>query len=116
MSAPDSSSGTDGASVTYTKLLLVEKLGYPLWYPEPRGGAPDAHCRFGVRIGDVGNIDTAMGQFEFYFNVHEQEGCPPGFQVWEHGPEFPFRARSSGTVIERGAVTNKSFQVDATAP
>lgn len=109
-------SSTDGASEIYAKMLLLEKLGYPLWYPEPSEDASNRHREFGVRIGDVGNI-TGTGQFEFHFNVHEPGGCPPGFQVWQSGREYHnSNVRSRGTVIKRGAVTKVSLKCDTSAP
>ncbi|KIM79237.1 hypothetical protein PILCRDRAFT_36666, partial [Piloderma croceum F 1598] len=50
------------------RILLLEKLGYPLWYPDLDENLPATYREHGVRIGDVGII-TEGGQFDFIFNV-----------------------------------------------
>jgi hypothetical protein len=106
---------TDSTSEIYAKLLLLEKLGYPLWYPEPSEDTSEMHRTSGVRIGDVGNI-TGVGQFEFYFNVHDEATDSSGWQVWDRGHEYSRpNVRSPGTVVKRGAVTQVSLKADLSA-
>ncbi|KIM79349.1 hypothetical protein PILCRDRAFT_48436, partial [Piloderma croceum F 1598] len=55
-------------SEVYGRLLLLEKLGYPLWYPDLDENLSHEYRDQGIRIGDVGII-TGAGQFDFQFNV-----------------------------------------------
>lgn len=106
-------SNSDGASEIYAKLLLREKLGYPLWYPDLDENLPVMYRDNGIGIGDVGSI-TGAGQFEFYFSVHD---CNSRFQLWPR-PETSFSSnmRPPGTVIRRGSVTDVTIQTEGSAP
>lgn len=55
-------------SDTYSRLMLVHSLGYPLYMPELDPGLPKEYRRKGLRIGDVGRI-TSAGAFDFLFNT-----------------------------------------------
>jgi len=109
----------DSASEVYVKLLLLEGIGYPLWYPDPDQNLPQAYRDNGVSIGDVGNI-TADGAFDFKFNVCVDagdavnvRGVPTNFKCWGVGPhdksDFPVMSPPE-TVIERGSVNQNSMQ------
>jgi hypothetical protein len=52
---------------TYARILLTQRIGYPLWRPNP-SASPIEHRRHGVNIGDVGKI-MYDGRFLFLFNV-----------------------------------------------
>jgi hypothetical protein len=108
-------SSSDGASEVY-RLLLLEKLGYPLWYPDLDENLPGAYRDQGVRIGDVGII-TGAGQFDFQFNIHDNDCPSAGFQPWAPQRTSYFsNMRSAGTVITRGSVTKMDFKMDASVP
>jgi hypothetical protein len=105
-------SSSDGASTIYANLLLLERLGYPLWYPDLDENLPVAYRDAGVRIGDVGSIT----QFEFYFNVYDGSRAPSGFQPWEElDTSYSSNMRPQGTVMKRGSVTNVSFRTERNA-
>jgi hypothetical protein len=109
-------SSSDGASDTYGKLLLMERLGYPLWYPDPDENLPREYRDEGVRIGDVGTI-TGAGQFAFYFNVHEDSCAFNWLQPWPTQRSSRYsNARSRGNVIKRGSVTKRELTTDGTLP
>lgn len=55
------------ASQVYARQLLSQKLGYPLFVPEPNESLPDEYRARGVGIGDVGII-APDGSFTFAFN------------------------------------------------
>jgi hypothetical protein len=105
---------TDGGSEAY-RILRLEKLGYPLWYPDLDENLPATYLEHGVSIGDVGII-TEGGQFDFIFNVHGD--CARHVsQAW--APQDTFsnsNVRRPGTVIKRGAVTKMNYRVDASIP
>ncbi len=53
----------------YTRLLLPQKHGYPLWNPRPHADASDtAHFEDGVQLGDVGFVQYD-GSFVWLFNI-----------------------------------------------
>lgn len=117
-------SGNDAASEVYANLLLLEGLGYPLWYPDLDQNLPQAYCDHGVNIGDVGNI-TGDGAFAFQFNVCmpaadaiNVRGVPSNFVRWPISPQdksyYP-AMRPPETVIKRGSVNQRSLQVQGTA-
>lgn len=106
-------SSSDGASEVYGKLLLLEKMGYPLWYPDLDENLSREYRDQGVRIGDVGSI-TGAGQFDFQFNVHDENWALDGFHPWppQDTSFFP-NMRDAGAVITRGEVTEMKYKVDA---
>jgi hypothetical protein len=112
-------SGNDATSEVYAKHLLLERLGYPLWYPDlpldknlPQGYRDD-----GVSIGDVGKI-TGDGAFEFKFNIcadagdpTNARGVPDHFERWAIVPEDRFYVPAMfppETIIKRGSIIAKS--------
>jgi hypothetical protein len=105
---------TDGGSEAY-RILLLEKLGYPLWYPDLDENLPATYREHGVRVGDVGII-TEGGQFDFIFNVHGD--CARHVShPWASQDTFSYsNVRSPGTVIKRGSVTNVDYRADASIP
>jgi hypothetical protein len=106
---------TDGGSEAY-RILLLEKLGYPLWYPDLDENLPASYREHGVRIGDVGII-TGAGQFDFKFNVHGGDYARHVSQPWASQDAFSnSNARSPGTVIKRGSVTRMDYRADASIP
>ncbi|KAF7980283.1 hypothetical protein HWV62_39049 [Athelia sp. TMB] len=56
------------ASQVYARQLLSQKLGYPLYVPEPYESLPEACRQRGVSIGDVGII-AQDGSFTYAFNA-----------------------------------------------
>ena len=58
---------TESDPDTYARILLTQRIGYPLWRPNP-SGLPVEHRKQGVKIGDVGKI-LYDGRFLFLFNV-----------------------------------------------
>jgi hypothetical protein len=78
-------------------ILLVKRIDYPLWMPEP-SNPPLEYKREGVNIGDVGVI-TFDGQFKFLFNIFSpgtdplNRRAPPAFECLEyHEDEVQRRA------------------------
>jgi hypothetical protein len=75
--------GPEGVSETYGRILLIKKMGYPLWIPEPSNIAKKYGVE-GVSIGDLGVL-TYDGRFNFLFNIclpkdHPvNRHAPPGF-------------------------------------
>jgi hypothetical protein len=114
-------SNTDGASETYAQLLLEERLGYPLWYPDLDHNLPQTYRDQGIGIGDVGKI-TGAGQFRYYFNVHGNNPIPQrhariSLQPWEQQDTSYFPdMRPPGTIIKRGSVTKISLVSDVLIP
>jgi hypothetical protein len=74
------------SSEVYTRLLLPKGHGCPIWCPEPDENLPQAYRESGVRIGDVGRIDSDGG-FDPLFNICagaddpiNPKGVPDGFE------------------------------------
>ncbi len=74
------------AHAVYTKLLLRQSHGRPLWIPEPDSNLPDVYRDKGVSVGDL-VILTDDGGYDFLFNVcaeaHDpvnRDRVPPQFQ------------------------------------
>ncbi|KAF5365229.1 hypothetical protein D9758_005429 [Tetrapyrgos nigripes] len=73
-------------SETYARMLLPLGHGYPLWIPEPNNALPEEYQVEGVRIGDVGVVNS-HGAFVFLFNIclekehpiNQWNGVPEGF-------------------------------------
>jgi len=107
-------SGGDAASEVYAELLLLERLGYPLWRPDlPLDqNLPQAYLDHGVSIGDVG-ILTEEGAFKCKFNVCADAGDAMNthhFECWTVRPEdkFYFPAMlPPETVIKGGLILEK---------
>ncbi|KAK2459349.1 hypothetical protein APHAL10511_008634, partial [Amanita phalloides] len=59
----------------YTRLQLNQRLGYPVYLPEPDCDLPLGYRETGVRIGDVGTV-TSDGDFDFLFNACLPAGHP----------------------------------------
>jgi len=55
--------------VRHYRLILLKKLGCPLWYPDLDENLRATYHEHGIPIGDVGII-TGAGQFDFNFDVH----------------------------------------------
>ncbi|KAI3611462.1 lte1 protein [Moniliophthora roreri] len=76
------------SSTRYSLLLLSKGEGYPLWFPEPSAGVPEEYRATGVRIGDVGIVESNQ-PFDYLFNIcHEANdpinvdyGVPDDFSV-----------------------------------
>ena len=70
--------------------MLTHTAGYPLYVPTPPEGLPEAHRKHGVRVGDVGIINT-NGAFDFQFNACKNPGQsdaeinPPALPLLEPG-------------------------------
>ncbi|KIM73789.1 hypothetical protein PILCRDRAFT_92868, partial [Piloderma croceum F 1598] len=108
-------SRTDGRSEAY-RILLLEKLGYPLWYPDLDENLPATYREHGVRIGDVGII-TKAGRFDFIFNVHGGDYARHVSQPWASQVLCSSsNARSPGTIIKQGSVTRMDYKADASIP
>ena len=81
------------ASEVYTRLLLPEGHGCPIWCPEPAESLPPAYREGGVRIGHVGRIIPGGG-FDPLFNICAGadepincDGVPEGFEKIVLGPQ-----------------------------
>ncbi|KAK0493414.1 hypothetical protein EDD18DRAFT_1108194 [Armillaria luteobubalina] len=72
------------AHVLYTKLLLSQGHGYPLWIPEPDYSLPSAFFEKGICVGDVGIIRNDGG-FDFIFNVFLEADHP---WLWARRPKY----------------------------
>lgn len=112
---------SQAASEVYTKLLLVKKLGYPLWYPELSSTLPDAYLEKGISIGDVGTI-TPDGSFDFLFNICEAgdgpvncNDVPSGFAPLSlrerEKNRFP-NMQGPGAIISSASVKKRSFAAE----
>ncbi|KAJ7277531.1 hypothetical protein C8J57DRAFT_1060921 [Mycena rebaudengoi] len=70
----------------YSRLLLPEGHGYPLFHPKPFDDLPEEARRVGTEIGDVGVV-TSNGSFDVIFNICRAAddpinrfGVPEGFE------------------------------------
>ncbi|KAJ7277527.1 hypothetical protein C8J57DRAFT_1061057 [Mycena rebaudengoi] len=70
----------------YSRLLLPEGHGYPLFHPKPFDDLPEQARRVGTEIGDVGVV-TSNGAFDVIFNICRAAddpinrfGVPEGFE------------------------------------
>ncbi|KAJ7227926.1 hypothetical protein C8J57DRAFT_199076 [Mycena rebaudengoi] len=52
----------------YSRLLLPEGHGYPLFHPQPFDDLSEEARRIGTEIGDVGVV-TSDGSFDVIFNI-----------------------------------------------
>ncbi|KAF7336937.1 Calcineurin responsive transcriptional factor [Mycena venus] len=59
----------ESESGNYSKHLLRQGRGFPLYVPGPQINLPAAYRRTGVSIGDVGRV-TPEGSFDFFFNIY----------------------------------------------
>jgi hypothetical protein len=75
-----------GAGEVYSQLLLPQRHGLPIWYPEPDDNLPLAYREGGVRIGDVGIIGPD-GVFRFLFNIRAKPDDPINCYGVPHGFE-----------------------------
>jgi hypothetical protein len=66
-SEPVRQNHSESASDAYARIPLTNRIGHPLWIPEPANN-PRGYEREGVRIGDVGII-TLLNGFRCIFNV-----------------------------------------------
>jgi len=79
----------ESVSDLYARILLVKRIGFPLWFPEP-SQYPPGYSRRGVSVGDVGVI-TFDGHFDFIFNIFNGSSptravngrAPPPYQSLE---------------------------------
>ncbi|PFH47984.1 hypothetical protein AMATHDRAFT_150842 [Amanita thiersii Skay4041] len=67
--------------------MLHQKLGYPLYMPEPDRNLPIAYRMNGISIGDVGRI-TPDGAFDFLFNICSPADDPMNPSVLPEKFEF----------------------------
>lgn len=112
------------AREVYSDLLLLRKLGYPLWYPDLSESLPQPYRKIGVSIGDVGYI-SKDGSFIFKFNACNEaanlincRGVPENFQPWsitDDDKEIFSNMASPDTVFKEGVVIGSSIQAGATA-
>ncbi|KAI3610116.1 hypothetical protein WG66_007409, partial [Moniliophthora roreri] len=58
----------ESSSSNYARLLLPQRMGYPLWSPGVPASLPFEYRKNGVSIGDVGAIDE-RGRFQYFFNI-----------------------------------------------
>src|SRR5262245_41933559 len=59
----------------YTRRLLQEGHGYPLWIPEPNVYLNDDYKEVGTCVVDMGVV-TPDGQFDYLFNVCKPANHP----------------------------------------
>ncbi|KDR69320.1 hypothetical protein GALMADRAFT_145697 [Galerina marginata CBS 339.88] len=59
---------SNGGAETYSRALLLQSHGFPVWHPSGDIGKPVEYLQKGVTIGDVGVLDKD-GIFDFYFNI-----------------------------------------------
>ncbi|KAJ7493178.1 hypothetical protein B0H11DRAFT_2005227 [Mycena galericulata] len=71
----------------YSRLLLQQRYGFPLWNPKPCDDLPEPARRSGTQIGDVGVVNQD-GSFDAIFNILYPQGdyanrfgVPPGFEM-----------------------------------
>ncbi|KAI3618045.1 hypothetical protein WG66_005716 [Moniliophthora roreri] len=83
----------------YARLFMMERRGYPLYFPEPNDSLPIEYKRKGVQIGDLGPL-TEDGMFDFLFNITlgpedpvNRRGVPEGF--------VPLDCSSAGTTEQK---------------
>ncbi|ESK87780.1 hypothetical protein Moror_15370 [Moniliophthora roreri MCA 2997] len=83
----------------YARLFMMERRGYPLYFPEPNDSLPIEYKRKGVQIGDLGLL-TEDGMFDFLFNITlgpedpvNRRGVPEGF--------VPLDCSSAGTTEQK---------------
>ena|ERR1700722_19773768 len=65
---------SESAIEVYVRLLLPNKFGYPLWYPDPSTNLPEEYKQNGISIGDVGILST--DRFGFLFNIRRPANDP----------------------------------------
>ncbi|KAJ7679078.1 hypothetical protein DFH06DRAFT_504972 [Mycena polygramma] len=53
----------------YSRQLLHEGRGFPMYVPAPQRTLPPQYQRKGIAIGDVGSV-TSEGIFDFFFNIY----------------------------------------------
>jgi hypothetical protein len=69
-------------SGNYSKQLLRQGRGFPLYVPKPQSNLSLEYRRRGVAIGDVGTV-TPEGMFDFFFNIY----LPADDPISVHIPE-----------------------------
>jgi len=57
----------------YSRLLMYQGIGYPLYCPEPNSKAEKRYREDGVSIGDVGQV-IFVGEFDVTFNIYQSPG------------------------------------------
>ena len=100
------------ASQVYARQLLSQKLGYPLYIPEPNESLPEACRQRGVSIGDVGII-AHDGSFTYAFNACAAaadpvncHGVPIGFEPIQINP---LRVARWQSIHKKGSEIVSSF-------
>jgi hypothetical protein len=108
--SPRHSTEAGSAADTYARILLTQRIGYPLWRPTP-AETPSEHRRKGVSIGDVGKI-SYDGRFIFLFNVFLNSNDPANrLRSLDIGPlrrldqDRDTTAYSPGDVIRSSGIT-----------
>jgi hypothetical protein len=103
---------SESAAEAYARILLPQRIGYPLWIPGPANN-PRGYEREGVRIGDVGTI-TPHGGFQYIFNIglpvnHPiNRRAPPSLESFEFQQDDDTEGRSDiyrpGCVISSNSI------------
>ena len=111
----------ESPSNIFSRILLVKRIGYPLWFPEPSSYPPE-YPRKGVGVGDVGVMSTD-GHFDFLFNIcfpsdHPVNlNTPPEFQPLVFNGESDIittpQIHTLGTVIASEGIQMGPLESDA---
>ncbi|KAJ6526914.1 hypothetical protein DFH09DRAFT_164603, partial [Mycena vulgaris] len=110
------------ASELYSRLLLPQKQGYPLFFPQPYDTLPETARRTGTEIGDVGVVNM-YGAFDPIFNIlragddpANRFGVPAGFEklvLAPHDIEAVSLHHLPGSDISNTTINKKRLDVHA---
>ncbi|KAK6987572.1 hypothetical protein R3P38DRAFT_2661685, partial [Favolaschia claudopus] len=92
-------------SELYTREMLLQKRGYPLFCPGPQDHYPNINS--GIAIGDVGCFDE--GEFDYFFNVFSSANtcCPDGFDPFKMND--PNRLNTSSSEVKHNDIDPRSY-------